>query len=76
MLLDCQATTGADLGEGGGVGGGGGGRLSVSRIRPPADPKGPLCTVLKYPFLVTDPENFLRAPLAPFYTNFEEEVRT
>ena len=23
----------------------------------------------RYPFLVTDPKNFLKAPLAPIYTN-------
>ena len=31
------------------------------------------CTILKYPFLVTDPKNFLKASLGPMYTNFEGE---
>ena len=40
----------------------------------PCRPKGsPLCTILRYPFLVTDPENFLKTPLAPIYTDFEGE---
>ena len=34
-----------------------------------------LCTIVKYPFLVTDPNNFLKAPLAPKYTNFEGGAR-
>ena len=39
-------------------------------------PKGsPLCTILRYPFLVTDPKNFLKAPLAPLFTNFEWGAR-
>ena len=48
---------------------GGGGRMPApfSGIRPAADPKGPPCTILRYPFLVTDPKNF---PKAPTYTNF------
>ena len=33
----------------------------------------PLCTILRHPFLVTDPKNFLKAPSAPVYTNFEVE---
>ena len=32
----------------------------------------PLCTNLEYPFLDTDTKNFLKTPLAPIYTNFEE----
>ena len=43
----------------GGFGGGGGHFLSG--IRPPADPKGPLCTTLRYQFLETDPKIFLEA---------------
>ena len=31
----------------------------------------PLCNILKYPFLVTDPKNFLKVPWAPIYTIFE-----
>ena len=61
---------GADLG--------GGGRTPPppSGIRLPADPKGsPLCTILRYPNLVTDPKNFLKAPLAPIYTYFEVGAR-
>ena len=44
-------------------------------IRPPADLKGPLCTILRYPYLVTDPKKFLKAPSPPIYTNFEGRVR-
>ena len=48
----------------------------LSTIRPPADPKGP-------PFVLfwdihcrlTDPKPFLKATLAPIYTNFEGEAR-
>ena len=35
----------------------------------------PLCTILRYPYLLTDPKNFLKAPLAPIYTNFEGGAR-
>ena len=35
--------------------------------------RAPLCTILRYPFLMTDPKIFLNAPLAPMYTNFEGE---
>ena len=42
----------------------------------PCRPKGsPLCTTLRYPCLVTDPKNFLKALLAPIYPNFEERAR-
>ena len=58
---------GADLG------GGGGGR-PPSGIRPPADPKGPpFDTFSEIHFWRTDPKIFLKAPLAPIYTNFEGE---
>ena len=30
----------------------------------------PLCTILRYPFLMTYPKNFLKVPLAPIYTKF------
>ena len=30
----------------------------------------PLCTILRYPYLVTDPRKFLKATLAPINTNF------
>ena len=43
-----------------------------SGIRSPADPKG---TVFRYPYLATDRKHFLKAPLAPIYTNFEGGVR-
>ena len=33
------------------------------------------CTILKYPFLVANPKNVSKAPLAPISTYFEEEVR-
>ena len=35
----------------------------------------PFCTILRYPFLVTDHQIFLKAPLAPIYTNFEGGAR-
>ena len=58
--------------RGGFKGGGGGGRTPLpSGIRPPADPKGPpFDTFSEIP---TDPKIFLKAPLAPIYTNFEGE---
>ena len=31
----------------------------------------PLCTILRYPFSLTDLKKFFNAPLAPIYTNFE-----
>ena len=62
--------SGADLG--------GGGRTPPppppSGIRPPADPKGPpFDTFSEIHFCPTDPKIFLKAPLAPIYTNFEGE---
>ena len=58
----------------GGGAGGGGGRFSPSGIRPPADPKGPpFDTFSEIHFWPTDPKIFLKAPLAPIYTNFEGE---
>ena len=49
------------------LGGGGG-------IRPPADPKvPPFDTFSEIHFWPTDPKIFLKAPLAPIYTNFEGE---
>ena len=56
--------SGADLG-------GGGGRPLPSGIRPPADPRGPPLYYFEKSILVTDPKIFLKAPLAPIYTNFE-----
>ena len=35
----------------------------------------PLCTILRYPFWETDPKIFLKAPLAPIYTNFQGGAR-
>ena len=32
----------------------------------PCRPKGPLCIILRYPFLVTDPKMFLKAPLRQY----------
>ena len=53
---------------------GGGGRPPPSGIRPPADPKGPpFDTFSEIHFWRTDPKIFLKAPLAPIYTNFEGE---
>ena len=57
---------------GGGGGGGGADAPSPSGIRPPADPKGPpFDTFSEIHFWQTDPKIFLKAPLAPIYTNFE-----
>ena len=45
-----------------------------SGIRPPADPKGPpFDTFSQIHFWPTDLKIFLKAPLAPIYTNFEGE---
>ena len=53
--------------------GAGGGRPPLG-IRPPADPKGPpFDTFSEIHFWRTDPKIFLKAPLAPIYTNFEGE---
>ena len=53
---------------------GGGGRPLPSGIRTPADPKGPpFDTFSEIHFSPTDPKIFLKAPLAPIYTNFEGE---
>ena len=53
--------------RGGGVGFGA--DVLFLRGSTPCRPKGsPLCTILRYPFLVTDPKNFLKAHT---YTNFE-----
>ena len=42
----------------------------------PCRPKvSPLCTFLGYLFWVTDHKFFLKAPLAPIYTNFEGGAR-
>ena len=53
---------------------GGGLTLLPSGIRPPADPKGPpFNTFSEIRFWPTDPKIFLKAPLAPIYTNFDGE---
>ena len=54
--------------------GGGGADAPSSGTRPPADPKGPpFDTFLEIHFRPTDPKMFLKAPMAPIYTNFEGE---
>ena len=82
MKLEPQTTTikgfesinfkaGADLR---GAGGGGGRTPLPSGIRPPADPKGPpFDTFSEIHFWPIDAKLFLKAPLAPIYTNFEGE---
>ena len=57
----------------------GGGRgdfwTPFSRDSTPCRPKGStLCIILRY-FCRIDPTNFLRAPVAPIYTNFEAGAR-
>ena len=67
-----ETDTGADLG---------GGEAGIGRSLPlkdstPCRPKGsPLCTILRYPYFVTDPKNFVKAPLAPIYTYFKGGAR-
>ena len=62
---------GVDLG-----GAGGSDAPSPSGIRPPANPKGPpFDTFSAIHFWPTDPKIFLKAPLAPIYTNFEGGAR-
>ena len=56
-----------NLGKGN-LGTGAWGLVDVPSLRnsTPCRRKGsPLCTVLRFPFLASDPENFLKAPLAP-----------
>ena len=62
------------------IGGGGGGRTyafpsGLQGFDPLPTQRVPLCTILRYPFLVMDPKIFLKAPLEALYTNFEEGVR-
>ena len=53
---------------------GGGADAASSGIGPPVDPKGPpFDTFSKIHFWPTDTKIFLKAPLAPIYTNFEGE---
>ena len=59
----------------GGFGGGGGRTPPPSGIRPLTTQRVPLCTILRQQCLVTDPKNFLRAPSAPIYSNFERGAR-
>ena len=69
----CPETP-VSISRGGFRGGGGGGGRALSGIPPPADPKGPpFDTFLEIHFWLTDPKIFLKAPLAPIYTNFEGE---
>ena len=66
-----HALAGADLGGGGGGGGGFGGcPPSLGFVLLPI-----LCTILRYPFLVTDLKIFLKAPSASIYINFEGGAR-
>ena len=60
----------------GGFRGGRGGGLrtpSPQGFDPLPTQRAPLCTILRYSNLVTDPKNFLKVPLAPIYTYFERE---
>ena len=52
-----------------------GGRPLRQRFDPLPTQKVPLSTILRYPFLVTDPKNFLMVPLAPINTDFEGGAR-
>ena len=61
-----------------GISGGfrGGADAPPLRDSTPCRPKGsPLWYSLRNPFLADRPSNFLKAPLAPMYTNFEEGAR-
>ena len=54
--------------------------VSISSGFRGADPslpiqRAPLCTFLKYPYLVTDPKIVLKAPLVPIYSNFKGGAR-
>ena len=52
-------------------GGGGDWTISSSQGFDPWRPKGsPLCTILRYPFWLTDFKIFLKAPWAPIYSKF------
>ena len=54
----------------------GGGRILLRDSTPCRPQKSPLSIILKYPFLVTDPKNFLKqAPWAPKYISFEGGAR-
>ena len=73
MWLDEQAKFGSGLNSGADLGGAyvfslqGLDHLPTQRVS--------LCTILRYPYLLTDPKIFLKAPLAPLYTNCEGEAR-
>ena len=62
------------VGGGGGLGGRGWTPF-FQEIDPLPTQRVPLCTILRYPFLVTAPKIFLKAPLRPIYTNFEGRAR-
>ena len=53
---------GADIEEGG---------LPPQGFDPLPTQRVPLCTMLRYPYSVTDPKKFLKAPSATIYTKFE-----
>ena len=65
-LLNLNIYSGADF-----VGGWGFGRFLPQGFEPLPTQRVPLCTISRYPFLARDPKIFLKAPLAPVYTNFE-----
>ena len=59
-----------------GAGGGGVADVLLLGFRPPVlTHRVPLCTILRYAFLMTDPKVFLKAPWAPIYINFEGGAR-
>ena len=49
----------------------GGGVAFLQGFEPLPTQRVPLCTILRYPFLLTHPKIFLKAPLASIYTIFE-----
>ena len=67
-----MGTTRADLG-GGGVGGLGADAFSSQGFDPLPTQRVPFDTFSEIHFWPTDPKIFLKAPLAPICTNFEEE---
>ena len=70
LIIKSGLAPGADLGEGRG------GWFADAPLPQGFDPlptqRVPLCTILRYPNLVTDPKNFLKAPV---YTYFEGGAR-
>ena len=47
------------------------GPMPTQKFDPLPTQRVPHCTILRHPFLVTDPRIFLKAHLAPVYENFE-----